>query len=253
MFTTIKKLAVLSCMLLSPLAAADSLKHIQQTGEIELCVHPDQMPFSKRAGKPQGFQVDMAKAFAEKLDVALNISWIMPRRQAKKTGCDFYTGVARLGDGDSKYMLISDPYLRLEFNLVTRSGEKKINSIRDLKSKVVGVSPGSVASHALNQNNIDLAVRFRDEASRLQALIDGEIDVALVTNVASGWIQKQHGQQFQVVDAEKILNVELNYDYALGLRKADEETRKAFNKLLVDMKDDGTLGKIFKEYGLRSI
>lgn len=246
--TTIR-LLLISFILTSSVAMAGSIDHIQKTGEIGLCAHPDQMPYSKRTGGPKGFQIDIAKAIAEKLDVSLNVSWIIRKRHAKKTGCDLYAGVARLGSGDSKYVLVSDPYFHLEFKLVTLVNGKNIKGIRDLESMVVGVSPGSVASRALNVNKINLAVRYRDEASRLQAVADGLIDAAVVTNISSGWFQKEHGQKLQVLDAEKVLGVKLNYDYALGLRKADENTRNAFNKVLLDMKNDGTLLKVLGKYG----
>ena len=250
MLSVMVKAIVLSSVFLSFAVAAERIEHIQETGEIELCVHPNQPPFSKRAEKPTGFQVDVAKAVAKKLDVSLNVSWIRARRQAKKTGCDFYTGVANLGRGDSKYMKLSDPYMRLEFKLVTLKGGKNIRHIGDLKSMAVGVSPGSVASRKLSSSGVELAVRYRDEASRLQALADGLIDAAVVTNVSAGWFQKNNGGVFHVMDAEKILNVSLNYDYSLGLRKADKNTKYTFNKILIDMKNDGTLENIFSKYGV---
>jgi len=237
-------------MVISPVSFAQALSEIRANCEINLCAHPEQMPFSRRAEKPEGFQIDIARAIAEKLDVSLNVSWIFSKRQAKKVGCDFYAGVARLKEGDSKYLLISDPYLRLEFILVTLNQGIVINDIADLKPLVVGVSPGSIASGALIQNHISIAVRFPDEASRLQALADGLIDAAVVTNVSAGWFQENQGK-LQVFDAEKILHADLNYDYALGLRKSDEDSRSEFNQILAGMKDDGSLSEILNRYGLK--
>lgn len=235
---------------ISPAANAQAISDIRASGEINLCANPQQMPFSQRADTPEGLQIDVARAIAEKLDVSLNVSWIFSKRQAKKVGCDFYAGVARLKGGDSKYLLITDPYLRLEFKLVTRDNGPVINSIEDLKSLVVGVSPGSVASHSLTKNHIRIAVRFADEASRMQALADGLIDAALVTNVSAGWFQK--GQtKLQVFDAERILNTELNYDYALGLRRSDDDSRNGFNQLLAEMREDGSLSNILTRYGVK--
>lgn len=250
MLTLMIRTIVLGSIFLSSITMAESIEHIQATGEIELCVHPDQPPFSKRSEKPTGFQVDVAQAIAKKLEVSLNVSWIRARRQAKKTECDFYTGVANLGRGDSKYMKLSDPYMRLEFKLVTLKGGKNIRHIGDLQSMAVGVSPGSVASRKLSSSGVELAVRYRDEASRLQALADGLIDAAVVTNVSAGWFQKNSGGIFHIMDAEKVLGVPLNYDYSLGLRKADKNTKEAFNNMLVEMANDGSLANIFKKYGL---
>lgn len=235
---------------ISPAANSQAISEIRASGEINLCANPEQMPFSKQADTPEGLQIDVARAIAEKLGVSLNVSWIFSKRQAKKVGCDFYAGVARLKGGDSKYLLITEPYLRLEFKLVTRDNGPVINSIDDLKPLVVGVSPGSIASHALTKNNIRIAVRFPDEASRLQALADGLIDAAVVTNVSAGWFQTGHGQ-LQVFDAEAVLSTGLNYDYALGLRKSDDNSRNRFNQLLAEMKSDGSLADILNRYGVK--
>lgn len=235
---------------ISPAANAQAISDIRASGEINLCANPEQMPFSQQADTPEGLQIDVARAIAQKLDVSLNVSWIFSKRQAKKVGCDFYAGVARLNDGDSKYLRITDPYLHLEFKLVTLDQGAIIHSIDDLKPLVVGVSPGSIASHALIKNDISIAVRFPDEASRLQALADGLIDAALVTNVSAGWFQT--GQtKLQVFDAERILNTELNYDYALGLRKSDDDSRNGFNQLLAEMREDGSLSNILNRYGVK--
>ncbi|WP_299199461.1 transporter substrate-binding domain-containing protein [uncultured Amphritea sp.] len=248
--TVVISFMALAVIGISPVLHAQTLSEIKASGEINLCANPEQMPFSQRADAPEGFQIDVARAIAEKLDVSLNVSWIFSKRQAKKVGCDFYAGVARLKEGDSKYLLITDPYMRLEFKLVTRDNGPIINSIADLKPLVVGVSPGSIASHALTINHISIAVRFPDEASRLQALADGLIDAALVTNVSSGWFQT--GQtKLQVFDAERILNTELNYDYALGLRRSDDDSRKGFNQLLAEMRGDGSLSNILNRYGVQ--
>ncbi|MBN0988330.1 substrate-binding periplasmic protein [Amphritea pacifica] len=240
----------LACCVISPLTQAQALSEIKARGAINLCANPEQMPFSQRADSAEGFQIDIARAIAEKLDVALNVSWIFSKRQAKKVGCDFYAGVARFKDRDSRYLLITDPYLHLEFKLVTLANGAVINGINDLKPMVVGVSPGSIASHALTKNHIRIAVRFQDEASRLQALADGLIDAAVVTNVSAGWYQENH-DRLQVIDAENILGTRLNYDYALGLRMSDEDSRNGFNRLLAEMKSDGSLLEIFNRYGVK--
>ncbi len=248
--TAIIRCLLLACWITSPVAQAQALSEIRSSGAINLCANPQQMPFSQRGDSAEGFQIDIARAVAEKLDVALNVSWIFSKRQAKKVGCDFYAGVARLEDGDSKYLLITDPYLRLEFKLVTRDDGPIINSVEDLKPLVVGVSPGSIASHALAVNHISIAVRFADEASRLQALADGLIDAAVVTNVSAGWFQADRGK-LQVFDAERILATQLNYDYALGLRRSDDDSRNGFNQLLAEMRSDGSLANILARYGLK--
>ncbi|MFW1677067.1 substrate-binding periplasmic protein [Pontibacter sp. JAM-7] len=231
---------------------ADSLQHIQDSGELDVCVNPFQPPFSVRQPEVQGLQIDVAKALADSLGVNLNLSWIVQKRDSKKTRCDLYAGVARLGDGKSKYVRITQPYMELQFKLVLPADSQPVKGLDDLKQTVVGVPAGSMGAHLLNEGAVPVAIRFNDELSRLQAVVDGEIGAALVSNVTLGYMQKQ-GHSFNVYDAEALLGNKLNYLYALGLRKADDATETQFNELLKTLKEDGSLDKVLNKYGVSAL
>ncbi len=251
--TQIRIATALWASLLMTLAAlpaqAGTLGQIQSRQTLALCAHPDMLPFSRQSGPGEGFQVELAQALAERLDVALDVSWIVSKRSASKTGCDLYAGVAKIDDNPSKYLKLSDAFLRLESVLVTRPGQPDINSMQDLQGLRVAVVPGSIAAHRLNQQGITTASRYLDESRRLQALLAGDIDAAVVTQLSAGWMQHQ-GADLKYTDAEAVLGTTLNYDYALGLRQADAGTLSQFNQLLADMKADGSLAQLFQRYGL---
>jgi polar amino acid transport system substrate-binding protein len=232
---------------------ANTIDHIIETKELELCAHPQQMPISKRSENSDlasGFQIDIARALADKLNVALNISWVINKRHVKKTECDFYAGVAKIGERESKYVKISDAYYRMTFVVVTPKQFPPIESAKQLHNLTVGVSPGSVAARALHDDKIETAVRFPDEESRLQALIDGKIDAAVVSSLAANWFAKENMIELRLNDAEMVFGITTNYDYALGLRKANNETLIVFNNQLEAMKEDGTLSQLFEKYGI---
>jgi polar amino acid transport system substrate-binding protein len=243
---------------------AGSLEHIQSSQQLELCAHPDMLPFSKQSDPPSGFQVELAQALAERLGVELEVSWIISRRSASKTGCDLYAGVARIDDTPSRYLKLTDAFVRMESVLVTRQDLPAVSSIADLQGMTVGVAPGSVAAHQLSKQGISTSTRFLDESKRLQALLRQEIDAAVVTQLSAGWLQQQLQQDqddkndpqnktqsaLNIIDAEQLLGTRLNYDYALGLRKADQSTLDHFNALLTKMKADGSLTTLLRRYGL---
>jgi polar amino acid transport system substrate-binding protein len=232
---------------------ANTIDHIIETKELELCAHPQQMPISKRSENTDlgsGFQIDVARALAHKLNVRLNISWVINKRHVKNTECDFCAGVAKIQDRESKYVKISDAYYRMTFVVVTLKKFPPIESATQLHNLTVGVSAGSVAARALHDNKIEPAVRFSDEESRLQALIDGKIDAAVVTSLAANWFAKENRIELRINDAETVFNISTNYDYALGLRKANNETLTVFNNQLQEMKEDGTLSQLFEKYGI---
>ena len=243
-----KSLMFLS-LLSAPLLHAESIDHIKETGVLQVCANPEQKPFSWDSGRPEGFQIDVAKVLAEKLEVELDVAWIFLKRHAKKTGCDMYVGVAKL-DGDSKYVKKSDPFTRIEFKLVTAKGVKPISEIKDLKGLTIGLSGGSLAAHALRDKGVEFAVSYRDEASRLEAVANGVIDGAIVTHVSADWYEKTFTPEFNVYDAEKVLSTKLNYDYVLGLRRSNQQSKTEFNKILAEMKADGSIDKVLNKYGI---
>jgi len=234
-------------------ALGNTIEHIIETKELELCAHPQQMPISKKhedAVLASGLQIDLARALADKLNVRLNISWVINKRHVKDTECDFYAGVAKLAGRESKYVQISDAYYRMTFVIVTLKQFPPIENPKQLNNLIVGVSPGSVAARALHEYKIETAVRFSDEESRLQALIDGKIDAAVVTSLAANWFAKENKIELGVNDVEMVFDISTNYDYALGLRKANNETLIVFNNQLQGMKKDGTLSQLFEKYGI---
>jgi len=237
-------------------STANTINHIVDTQELELCAHPRLMPLSHRdenSNGALGFQIDLARALASQLNVAMNVSWVISKRHVKKTDCDFYAGVAIIAGSDSKYIKISDAYYRMKFVVVTLKGSPPIVSTKQLDKLTVGVSSGSVASFALRKNNIATAIRFQDENARLHALVAGKVDAVVVSSLTANWFAQKNSIELRLNNAEMILGVSLNYDYALGLRRADSETINVFNNLLRGLKNDGTLISLFEAYGMTNI
>jgi polar amino acid transport system substrate-binding protein len=233
-------------------ARAGNLEHIRSSHALEVCAHPDLLPFSKQSDPPSGFQIELAQALADRLEVDLQIAWIISKRSAKKTGCDLYAGVARISDQPSPYLKLTDAFMRMESVLVTPPDTAIVRSVADLQGMTVGVSPGSVAAHSLHRHGIATASRFLDESKRLQALANGDIDAAIVSRLSAGWFAHATGSLLRQVDAQQLLDTPLNYDYAIGLRQADQDTVVHFNQLLQQLRSSGDLGRILARYGLSS-
>lgn len=240
---------LLLCLFVASIVQADSIDHIRETGVLQICANPEQKPISWREEQPKGFQIELAQLIANQINTELEVSWIYLKRRAKTTGCDLYAGVATL-DGDTRYVKKSDPFMRMEFVLVTSADKAPIHSIDDLKGLTVGVPAGSLAAHQLSEREIKLAVSYIDEASRLDAVAKGLIDAAIVTRISEGWYRHQFPTAMRSYDAEQLLDSDLNYNYSLGLRRANPKTKAAFNRVLRNMKEDGSLSRLLQKYGV---
>ena len=55
---------------------------------ISLCAHPNALPFASRKDDPPGFQIELARAIAGQLGVALDVAWVVSPIQYRSAECD---------------------------------------------------------------------------------------------------------------------------------------------------------------------
>lgn len=249
---------LLTLPLLAPAlpANADNMRDIARKGEFEICVSPRAMPLSDlleaEAGRQPGIQIDIGKELAKRLKVSLKTSWLSYRYHAKYTKCDAFLGVARLkGEPENLYLKKTIPFFKVELLLATRSGTN-ISSADDLTGKRIAVDNGSLVHDQLREKGgAEIFVSYTTDEKKLDALLNNEVDVALVSNLGLGWYQKTHPQAAAIkTNSSKLIAETYEYDYAFGLRRADRMTARDFNDLIEAMIEDGSFKKIFESYGI---
>lgn len=140
----------LSKLYLSPDPAQDQLSDILQRKKLKVAIEPNFVGLSFRerlGGELKGLDVDYAKAFARYLGVAcefIEIPWDMCT-EALTSGRRFGEPPADIvisalpPSVEYENVAYSDAYTYLHWVLARRKGDKRINNIKDLKGKVVGV------------------------------------------------------------------------------------------------------------------
>ena len=71
-----------------PTASTRPLGSIEARGLISLCAHPNALPFASRKDDPPGFQIELARAIAAQLGVALDTAWVVSPIQYRSAECD---------------------------------------------------------------------------------------------------------------------------------------------------------------------
>jgi polar amino acid transport system substrate-binding protein len=229
-------------------AAARSLEAIRQRGALTLCAHPNALPFASRHGSVPGFQVEVARALAERLGVSLEQQWVINSFQYRRAGCDIILdAIADKAVLAEVGLRMSKPYHRSGVSLAV-GPKSSVASLAELApDQRVGVQVGSIASMTLAKRGIKTSpFAFEDEI--IDALAKGEIDAAAVTPAAIGWFNRTHPdgpvRRIPAFESEP----DLNWNVAVGMLGPDEKLRQDIDAALQALLADGTLARIYARY-----
>ena len=162
---------------------AQSVAAIKQSGVLKAGVQVAQVPwgFSDSSGKLTGFDVELTELLAKDLGVKPEFTPVTPanRTAALLTGqIDMIAAAMGIFPERQKVVLFSRPYTNID-NVYVGPAALKAADYPDLKPLRVGVPRGtpqdmSATKSALPGTTIQ---RFDDDASTVQALIAGQVDI----------------------------------------------------------------------------
>lgn len=229
-----------------PAAAAEPLR---------VCADPNNMPFSDKAG--EGLENRLAAFVGEKLGRPVTYVWWAQRRgfvrNTLKAGlCDVVMGVP------AGYELVETtrPYYRSTYVFVSRTkdalGLDRLSDPR-LGRLQVGVQlvgddgTNTPPAHALGEEGYVDNVRgyplygdYRTAAppSRIvDAVADGEVDVAAVWGPLAGWFAARSSVPLTVtpiVDVRRFQPLVFQFDIAMGVKHGNHALRKALDGVIAE-------------------
>ena len=235
---------------------------------LRVCSDPNNLPFSNSDG--EGFENKIAALMAERLHMQLTYYWRPQRRGFLRNtlnagNCDLVIGIPSGVEG----IRTTRPYYRSSFVFVTRSDIAPIMSLDDerLRSLKIGVQltgdDGSnpPPAHALAKRGIVQNVRgylvygdYRERqpaAAIMRALLDREVDVAIVWGPLAGYWQRYSETPLRVSTVLPLIDgarLPMAFDISMGVRKDDVAVRDNLNALLVD--EAAAINAILAEYGV---
>lgn len=146
-----------------------------------------------------------------------------------------------------KQMLFSEPYLQSRQVIVVRNGSN-ITRKSDLAQKSIGFQRGSssekwiVTDPGIVSSLKDMAA-YRTNQLALKDLETGLIDAVVLDEVIARYILTKKPGAFIVLDEG--FGKEL---YGIGFRKTDTTLRDALNRVLEEMKKDGTIDRAAQKW-----
>ena len=206
------------------------------------------MGFRDENNEIVGFDIDVAKAVAEKLGVefiAQPIAWDAKELELNSGNIDCIWNGMSITPERQESMAMTWPYLNNQMIFYVKA-DSGIATLDDLAGKVVAVQNGSYAEELLNGDYANLAETFEGDIlgydEYLTALMDlqnGGCDAVLVDLVVGEY--KVSGMGAEDLIAGPAL---ADDNYGIGFRKDDIALRDKVQEILIEMKADGSLAEI---------
>jgi len=237
--------------LLPAAAGARTLEEVKSLGAISMCANGDALPYASKDPEQPGFQIELGRAIAEGLGVALNIDWILPRRRANVVNCDMMFDVINDPAVHEGRLRLSRPYQKSGLALGLRADAAPITDFKELqKGQKIGIMVGSMASMVLNKAGKSTSP-YAFQSDMIEDLQKGELYGAAVSSATMSYYVLQHPESgLRLVNAFDS-DPRLTWEVAIGLRKSDAALVDAVNTVLDKLLADGTLTRIYAKYGVQ--
>ena len=214
--------------------------------KIRIGVDPSYPPFSEvdEAGKLKGFDIEIAQALCDKLNVEcefFQIKWNELIQQLRAGTFDAIVSSMSITEKRRESVAFTERYYS---NLVQFVVHKDSNfDPNGLTGHTIGVAPGTVSSIWLEDNVADIATikHFTEADSIFEALKNGEVDAIFGDGLGYWhWLQGPDGADF------KFAGDGFSIDEGIGIavRKNEQQLLDNLNHAISAILSDGTYKSI---------
>ena len=221
-----------------------SLEQIQEKGTLVVATSPDFPPFEYLAGgKVVGIEVDILDQICQELGITLTIQQmdfdaVVPGVQVGKF--DLGASGITVNEKRKKNVDFSNPYF-LASQAIVVNPDSDVTCKADLAGKTVSVQTGTTAEEYCMSNGYEV-LAFTANNDACSALTTGKVDAWVVDNQVAVAMAADNG----LTVLEEPMTTE---PYAFAFPKGSDTLVAAFNEKLDTMLADGTVEKLFQEYG----
>ncbi|GBG12836.1 ABC transporter substrate-binding protein [Novimethylophilus kurashikiensis] len=249
-----------TCWLMPLTAKADT------TGAaLRVCADPNNMPFSNAEGR--GFENRLAELMAQALGKHVEYTWWAQRRGFVRNtlnagACDIVMGLPAASD----HVLATRAYYRSGYVLVTRQDRNlNLSSLDDprLQSLKIGVhligdnsTPPvlALARRGIVNNVLGYSIfgDYREPnppARLIEAVADGEVDVALAWGPLAGYFASHSAVPLEVIPlADDPRDPPFRFSIAMGVRPGDTALKRRLDTELE--RHCGDIDALLRQYGV---
>jgi mxaJ protein len=256
----------LAAVVAAAVAATARSSHAPE--ELRVCADPNNLPFSNERG--EGFENHLAQLVARELGTTVQYTWWAQRRGFVRNTLDAGTCDVVMGVPSSiDLMLTTRPYYRSTYVFVTRTADPVVQTFDDslLRGLRIGVQlvgddfANSPPAHALATRGVVQNVRgysvygdYRSEvptARIVEAVAEGEIDVAVVWGPLAGWLAPKQRVRLTLQPVAPQIDLPflpMVFDVSIGVRRRDEALRDRLDQVIERIRPE--IDALLASYGV---
>lgn len=194
----------------------------------------------------EGFDIDLINEVATRLELDVEIKDLPfdPLLQGQGSGSRYDVAIAAttITPAREKKIDFSDPYFNAEQSLLVRS-DGDIKSIDDVTADTIIGAQDATTGETYANENTDADVRpFQEIDDAYQALENGQVD-AVLNDLPSTESVVEDNSDLEVVDT-----FDTREEYGIIFGQDQDALREQVNEVLQEIKDDGTLDKLYEEW-----
>lgn len=196
-----------------------------------------------------GFDIDMAREAGKRLGVEVEfkpIDWSAKEAELSGKRVDVLWNGLTITEERKKNIAFTAPYMENQQIIVVQAGSA-IKAKADLAGKLVGVQDGSSAVGAIEKEDIAKSFKelkkYGDNVTALMDLATGRVEAVVLDEVVGRYYTAKKPEQYTVLDDN--FGTE---DYGVGLRLEDTALLERLDKVLGEMKTDGSGAKIAEQW-----
>lgn len=195
-----------------------------------------------------GFDIDLAEEVCKRMGVELvkqPINWDTKEEDLNGGRIDCIWNGMSVDPARAEAMNLSEPYMKNKMVFVVPASSDA-KSMSDLSDKIIAVQNGSTAQTILEGSEIAGTIQMQAMATNVEAL--QQMELGLVDAVFLDSIVAEYEITAAKKDYKVLPDGLSEEEYAIGFRKADQALRDEVQKILGEMKADGTVAKISEKW-----
>ena len=231
--------------------AADANSDVLADGVLNVGTNAEFPPFEFVGddGEPDGFDMALVKAIAEKLGVEVQVENMEFDSLVASIGSKIDIAIAGMTVTDERKAMVdfSDNYYEA-VQYVIVPADSDIAQAADLEGKNIGVQLGTTGDFIVEDIKDATASQYNKAVDAVNDLRNGRVDAVIIDKNPAQVFGEQFKDEVKLFDGESPeFGFEKEY-YAIALPKGDEELAKSVNDALAELKEDGTFDELVSQY-----